>query len=421
MGELSVPGNRTDEAGGRIDVRQRADFLGCLQNWNARLINHLRCIRVLEAVRWRGEVERDFLAHNGQLLPRVGVDDYRAVEPRINVPDRLADLRRLEQEIARRLGAGHPAARLLLRRCRSAQDALRLIAARGTTEFVWLSREIFGSSLASRTTRDRLLRLIAFLEASPDTGFPSERWTAEAAAQELTRRLAAYFSGAAIHVRTSEALSADAAAGPGYLKLRLDATFTNAEIDLLEAHEGWAHLGTMLSGQRQPIFSLLAKCAPCVTATQEGLAVLTELAAGVCHPLRRRRLAARLRAVMMAEDGADFLDVYRFFQEQLGHDRDAYRHACRVFRGSLPHGVGPFTKDLSYGLGLLELTAHLRTLGDDEGRAIPLIFSGKTCLDDLPDLTALQAEGLLIAGEFIPPPFRDRRQCRQALRDLSAC
>jgi uncharacterized protein (TIGR02421 family) len=407
-------------APGRIDTTQRTAYLHALQDWNGRLLDHLRFIRILEAVRWRDEVEHDFFAGGCRELPRIGLPDYRQAIPFLDLPDRLFDLRSLEKEIARRLGPDSPAARLLMRHVRSAQDALRLIAARGTSEFVWLSREIYGSSYTSKTSRDRLMRLIAWFEGSAEPVAGENRLDAESAAEELRQRLQSYCSGMPIHVRVADSLSADASAGCGYLKIRRGATFTPSDIDLLEAHEGWVHLGTMINGSRQPLVTSLSKCTPCTTAIQEGLAIFTELAAGCCHAQRRRKLARRLRAVIMAEDGADFLQVFQFFRAHDVCERQAYQQTARVFRGSLPGGVGPFTKDLSYGLGLLDVAAHLRSRDDEDGRAIPLLFAGKTCLDDIPDLAQIHEVGLLIPGELIPPPLRDRRRVRRTLLDLAA-
>src|SRR5688572_33223792 len=66
------------------------------------------------------------------------------------------------------------------------------------------------------------------------------------------------------------------------------------------------------------------------------------------------------RSIQMAEDGADFLDLYRFFLGR-GHDEEnAYDNARRVCRGGLVEGGAPFTKDVCYLDGLLRVTNFLR-------------------------------------------------------------
>ena len=398
----------------RINSALRPDYFRAIQEWTARLLDVQRPIRVLEAVRWRDDVQFDFFTRHCRELPRIGRDDYRRQTSDFDIRQKQNQLRSLERDILGRLGGENPASRLLLRRCRSNRDALRLIAARGTAEFAVASREIYGSSLENSTG---LVRLIEFFEKALPAP-ESECVSAFGAAQELTRRLGTYFVDVPIDVRIAEHLASDACAGSTYLKLRRDATFSKDDIRLLEVHEGWAHLGTAFNGSRQPLFALLGKASPGTTRTQEGLAVLTELLTGACHSQRRRRLARRLRAVAIAEEGADFLQVYRYLLECGCNEIDSYRQAARVFRGSLPTGVGPFTKDLSYGLGLISLVDRLRALPENDRTTIPLLFSGKTSEEDLPDLAELHEAGVLIPGEFIPAAFRDGAVLRDGLREL---
>ncbi len=223
----------------------------------------------------------------------------------------------------------------------------------------------------------------------------------------LSERLAEFFRNPlAVRVRLSDGIVADAAAGGDYIKLREDATFTLREIRLLEVHEGWVHLGTTLNGQAQPICTFLSKGPPSSTVTQEGLAVLTEVLSFASHPGRVRRLTHRIEGVALAESGADFLEVYRFFQGEGYEPRESYQHTMRIFRGSLPVGCGPFTKDLCYSRGFVLLYNFMR-LAVTRGMVgrIPLLFCGKTNLDDIKTLSLLADEGLLAPPRYIPPPF----------------
>src|SRR5262249_1396561 len=145
-----------------------------------------------------------------------------------------------------------------------------------------------------------------------------------------------------------------------YLKLRATARFSPRDLRLLEVHEGWVHLGTTLNGTAQPVCSFLSRATPAAALTQEGLAVLVEVLTFASHPARLRRLVQRVQAIALAEAGADFVQVYRHFVEAGCHAGDSYQLAARVFRGSLPHGAGPFTKDLAYSRGLLEVGNFLR-------------------------------------------------------------
>src|SRR5262249_7301653 len=154
------------------------------------------------------------------------------------------------------------------------------------------------------------------------------------------------------------------------------------------------HLGTTVNGLSQPICTFLGKGSPTSTITQEGLAVLTEVLSSPAYPRRLRQLCRRLEAVGHAEDGADFRDIYRYFVGQGEEPRDAYSHTVRVFRGSLPAGCGPFTKDICYTKGFVLLLDHLCGTSCRKARdEASTLFCGKIALDDVPAIVQLVAEG----------------------------
>src|SRR5205823_2831656 len=169
-----------------------------------------------------------------------------------------------------------------------------------------------------------------------------------------------------------------------------------------------SHLGTTLNGQLQPVCTFLSKGPPSSTVTQEGLAVLTEIFAFASHPGRVRRLTNRIEGVALAEAGANFLEVYRYFQTEGYDPRESYQHTMRIFRGSLPEGCGPFTKDLCYSKGFVLVYNYIR-LAVSRGlvRRVPLLFCGKTTLADIKTLAQLVDEGLVTPPRFMPPQFAD--------------
>jgi hypothetical protein len=139
---------------------------------------------------------------------------------------------------------------------------------------------------------------------------------------------------------------------------------------------------------------------------------------------RLSRLADRVLAIQMAIDGADFIEVYRYFLER-GADlagrrseqatdeqleRVAFEQARRVFRGGVLEGGAPFTKDVVYLDGLLRVHDFLRAVVA-AGRAdiLQLLFCGKLSLNDIPVLCELADMGLLRAPKFLPPWAADRR------------
>jgi hypothetical protein len=129
-----------------------------------------------------------------------------------------------------------------------------------------------------------------------------------------------------------------------------------------------------------------------------------------------RRLWLRLRCVTMAEQGADFLQVYRACLEETDDPATSYTLAERIFRGSLPARTGPFTKDLCYSEGLIRLCDGLVRLTLTEPE---LLWSGKVALEDLPLLGMLRAAGVIEPPRVWPAVFRDPTQLRQQLLELT--
>jgi uncharacterized protein (TIGR02421 family) len=203
----------------------------------------------------------------------------------------------------------------------------------------------------------------------------------------------------------SDGIVADAAAGSDYLKIRRDARFNLRELRVLEVHEGWVHIGTTLNGLAQPYCTFLGKGPPSATITQEGLAIIMEVFTFASHPERLSSLTDRVRGVEMADAGATFIDVYRFFTDQGSSAPQAYAQSARVFRGSVPDGR-PFTKDLAYHKGFVLIYNFIR-LAVRRGLVdmVPILFAGKTSLGDIRTLADLIEEGIVATPKFVPGPF----------------
>ena len=105
----------------------------------------------------------------------------------------------------------------------------------------------------------------------------------------------------------------------------------------------------------------------------------------------------------MAEQGASFLDLYRFLVDRGAEPRDAYFDAQRVCRGGLVTGSAPFTKDACYLAGLLEVNAFLSAVIRGGFRdEVELLVSGRVCLDDIAALAELRAAGILSRPKYLP-------------------
>ena len=119
--------------------------------------------------------------------------------------------------------------------------------------------------------------------------------------------------------------------------------------------------------------------------TQEGLAVLTEVLAFASHPGPSAPADAHHRGRGPGEAVVDFLDVYRFFLSENYEPAEGYQHTMAHFRGGLPQGVGPFTKTLCYSRGFVLVYNFIRLAVTRGGARVPLLFCGKTNLNDLRD------------------------------------
>lgn len=167
-------------------------------------------------------------------------------------------------------------------------------------------------------------------------------------------------------------------------------------IDALLHHEIGTHILTWHNGGQQPLQQLQWGLAH-YDELQEGLGVLAEYLAGNLSPLRLRTLAARVIAVRLLTEGANFVDVFEVMRSKLAFaDRPAFIIATRVFRG------GGLTKDVVYLRGLKKLLAYLR-----EGHSFEKLLIGKFSLSQLPALRKLGESGWLQPVHLIPAYFHN--------------
>ena len=389
-----------------------------------RLVKAQKPIRILDAIQWSDELKQNFFAAKAAQLPRVDSDYYRTQRAlNFDIERKREELHAIERDVMRQLGQLNPVGAWLRRFCREYLLVVDMLAARGTAQFSQLSQELYGSSSdvfhsGDPTVAEMATHLQQVLQQlilhSPAIRPNDKTLSAADAVKWLNQRLRHQFPGCGVRARISDGIVADAAAGSDTIKLRADATFSESELRILEAHEGWVHIGTSLNGARQPICTFLAKGPPSATITQEGLAVMTETLSMHSTPHRLSRLTRRVQAVALVESGADFIELYRYLIDAGSTPEEAWQLATRVFRGSAP-ALGPFTKDLSYIKGFM-LVFNFARLAIARGtpERIHLLFCGKTTVDDMKTITELVADGAILPPQYLPPLFED-------LTGLSAC
>lgn len=148
-------------------------------------------------------------------------------------------------------------------------------------------------------------------------------------------------------------------------------------------HEVGTHLVTQVNGSHQPVKVLGVGLAGC-DETQEGLAVLAEIACGGLTAFRLRQLAGRVVTVHRLIRGASFVEAHEALVDDGFPRGSAFTTVMRVYRS------GGMTKDAIYLRGLVELLEHL---GD--GGVLDLLWLGKFSLRDLPLIGDLQDRGVL--------------------------
>ncbi len=169
-----------------------------------------------------------------------------------------------------------------------------------------------------------------------------------------------HFGDSAPEVLLVDELSANAVASTSRIKIRRDAKFTAKDSAQLLNHEAFIHVATGLNGRAQTDIPILAIGHPGTTRTQEGLAVYSEYVSGTLGMDRLRRLADRILAVQMVIDGADFIELYRWFLERSPDPEQAFESTRRIFRGAPMTGGAPFTKDCAYLSGYLSVATFIR-------------------------------------------------------------
>lgn len=367
-----------------------------------------RPVRVLRHLAWEPAVRERFLAGNGKAFPRVSYPDF----------DAGPSIERL-QEARRRLGESDDVIGLWLSRlAESVELGARMIAAAGTSRFYVYSRMLFGApadplpdGYSTALALARQLRSVLEGLERVDLGAPPVRGeSAEEVVERMRDAVRERFGDAAPHVELANELSANALAGPSRIRVRRDALFTDRDVHQLIQHEAFVHVATGLNGRAQDQLPILGASHPGTTRTQEGLAVFAEYISGALDLDRLRRLVDRVEAVQMAIDGADFLEVYRFFMNQTDDPSQAFENTRRIFRGGKLAGGAPFTKDIVYLDGFLRVHSFLRSVVA-AGRAdlLRLLFCGKLDIDDIPAVAELAAAGQCRMPKFLPPWAEDLR------------
>ncbi len=394
------------------------DYQQVIRQLSDSIVEAQKPIRVLDSIKWSSEVQQRFFKNKFKELPDVTTDYYQKYNPlQFDPHKKIEEFYEIERHIRQKLGQYSGVGSIMQRMCREYSRVVEMLIARGTSKFTEISQELYGSSedafhVGAPTLKDLALLVSDTLSNIKDqvtTNSDEKVFTSEETVTILGNKLAQYFTDKnhTPRVELSDGILADAAAGAERIKIHKQGMFSEREIRIFEIHEGWVHLGTTMNGMLQPVCTFLSKGPPSSTITQEGLAIITEVFTFSSYPGRVKRLTNRITAVNMAEEGANFLDVFNFYRSEGMDEKDSYHSTTRVFRGSTPD-AGPFTKDLSYSKGFILIYNYVR-LAVQRGLVaqIPLLFLGKTTLEDIHIFSDLLEEKIVVPPHYVPHQFQD--------------
>jgi len=369
---------------------------------DARMARAAKPIRLLSLASWPASEQQAFL--DGWARGNPALPDYRY--PKHD----FSEARRELAAIASAADPTHPLGQYLVESAQGWVLAAELLEHLGTRQVTDLSIALFGTPEQTlpggATTREAANHFLLIAdELDRELIAPSERVeiSATALALRLQSELDDFFDARVIAVELDPDLIAKAAAGATRIRLRAGAAFSDYDLQQLLQHEAFVHSLTALNGQQQAVLPSLALSSPRVTATQEGLAVFAEQITGSIDIERMKRVSLRIEAVAMALEGADFLQVFRYFLESGQSEVESFTSAQRVFRGVPTTGGAAFTKDTVYLRGLIGVHTFFRwALKHRKLRLCRLLFAGKMTLADVQRFEPLFDSGDLKEPRWLP-------------------
>lgn len=299
-------------------------------------------------------------------------------------------------------------AHLLRAKHREMELHLEMLRARGSEDFLALSIELYGG--VSPLLRDRAAALLEEIPGEGDTERLDPEAFLELALQEIE-----YYRAVDNDIRIHAEMRSDVSGvmvDGDTLYVGNTCAVTAHRAQALLHHEVGTHLVTHVNGSHQPIHTLATGLAG-YDETQEGLAVLAEIACGGLTLRRLRQLAARVVTVHRMVAGASFDEAYAALVDSHMPPRSAFNTVMRIYR------AGGLTKDAIYLRGLMALLDHL-----DSGGDLDLLWLGKFSLEDLPLVTELHQRRLLAPARLTPryledPEAPERLRKAAAADDLS--
>jgi uncharacterized protein (TIGR02421 family) len=382
-----------------------------IQSLDHSLVQASKKIKVLNVLAWPVGLEEKFLEGWRKGKPELP-------EIKIQPPD-VSDNIKVLDSIVSKCDQHHPVEKFLADTAESYADAGRMLSNVGKLTFTNFSTKIYGrpdmvykhQGISAVDAAKYFLEVTDNLLGNQYIQSTDLDISADELAGWLKAEVDEFFEHDTIEVVLDHNISSKALAGATRIRLRGSALFSKLDRDQLLYHEAFIHTATQLNGKKQENLKSLGLGAPRTTRTQEGLAVMAELISNSIDLTRLRRVALRVIAVKMALDGADFIEVFKFFLDAGQPEVESVRSAQRIFRGGAVKGGIVFTKDAVYLQGLLEVHTFFRVaIRDNHPEMIRNLFAGRLTMADAIRLSPLFENGWLSGPTYMPAWATDLRR-----------
>ena len=380
---------------------QRISLLSILKEANDVFKECAKKSKVLAALSWGPEVVSEFFQKKESELPRP-----QYVIDKGEIKSLLGLLNGLEPK----LQGDHPLLAWLRRTLESYRQGMTLLVSIETNSFFEISSQMYGNSrtkiFKGNSTNLELAQAISSRISVCSLNDITENFVeknAENFAVSLKKKIEQRTPLIPLKVEVTDSIASKIVAGMNKVKLRKDARFSELELESLWNHEVESHCLTAHNGHRQPHCSFVSSGGPRTTMTQEGIAVFYEVYAHTMSQNRFLSLCHRVEAVSMAEAGASFMDVFRWYKDRTEKPLDAFYNTQRIFRGAKLTGGGAFTKDVVYLPGLLSVYNFLKLAVKNQNRIlIESLVCGRMALEDVSTIAWLRTHGVIDPPYFIP-------------------
>jgi len=242
---------------------------------------------------------------------------------------------------------------LLRAKHRELELQVEMLRARDSEDFLGLSIELYGS--VSPTLRAQAEQVLAAVLAAESAGSALHAEAFLLLAQEEIAHYREQDPDIEMHAEIRPDAVGVMVSGDTLL-IGPDSAVQQRRAAALIHHEVGTHLVTQVNGAAQPS-KVLGTGLAGYDETQEGLAVVAEIACGSLTAFRLRQLASRVLTVDRRVAGASFHEAHEALVSGGIPPGSAFTTVMRVFR------AGGMTKDAIYLRGLVDLLAHLRAEG----------------------------------------------------------